>query len=58
MIAIVSNTGTLRFRVFRERFTRPVFLDFLKRLVRDAKGRKLVLIVDGHPAHRARIVRD
>ena len=58
IIAVVSNTGTLRFRVFQERFTGPVFLDFLKRLVRDAKGRKLVLIVDGHPAHRARIVRD
>lgn len=58
MIAVVSNTGTLRFRVFQQRFTGPVFLDFLKRLVRDARGRKLVLIVDGHPAHRARIVRD
>jgi transposase len=58
MIAAVSNTGTLRFRVFDERFTGPVFLDFLKRLVTDAKGRKIVLIVDGHPAHRARIVRD
>lgn len=58
MIAVVSNAGKLRFRVFQERFTGPVFLDFLKRLVRDAKGRKLVLIVDGHPAHRARIIRD
>ncbi|MCA1699279.1 MAG: IS630 family transposase, partial [Actinobacteria bacterium] len=58
MIAAVSNTGTLRFRVFDERFTGQVFLDFLKRLVNDAQGRKIVLIVDGHPAHRARIVRD
>jgi len=58
MIAAVSNTGTLRFRVFDERFTGPLFLDFLKRLTRDAKGRKLHLIIDGHPAHRARIVRD
>ncbi len=58
MIAAVSNTGTLRFRVFEQRFTGPVFLDFLKRLVRDNRGRKVVLIVDGHPAHRARIVRD
>ena len=58
MIAAVSNTGTLRFRVFDERFTGPVFLDFLKRLVKDAKGRKIMLIVDGHPAHRARLVRD
>jgi transposase len=58
MIAAVSNTGTLRFRVFDERFTGPLFLDFLKRLVRDNHGRKVVLIVDGHPAHRARVVRD
>ncbi|MCA1699325.1 MAG: IS630 family transposase [Actinobacteria bacterium] len=57
MIAVVSNTGTLRFRVFSERFTGPVFLDFIKRLIKDAKGRKIVLIVDGHPAHRAKIVR-
>ena len=58
MIAVVSNTGTLRFRVFQERFTGPVFLDFIKRLVKDAKGRKIHLIVDGHPAHRAKIVRE
>ena len=58
MIAAISNTGTLRFRVFDERFTGPVFLDFLKRLVKDAKGRKIMLILDGHPAHRARVVRD
>jgi transposase len=58
MVAAISNTGTLRFRVFDERFTGPVFLDFLRRLVRDNKGRKAVVILDGHPAHRARIVRD
>ncbi len=57
MIATVSNTGTRRFRVFQERFTGPVFLDFIKRLVKDATGRKIVLIIDGHPAHRAKIVR-
>jgi transposase len=58
MIAAISNTGSLRFRVFDERFTGPVFLDFLKRLVRHNRGRKVMLILDGHPAHRARIVRD
>jgi transposase len=58
MIAAISNTGTLRFRVFEHKFTGPVFLDFLKRIVKDNKGRKVMLIVDGHPAHRARVVRD
>ena len=58
MIVVVSNTGTLRFRVFQERFTGPVFLGFIKRLVKHNAGRKVHLIVDGHPAHRARLVRD
>src|SRR3954466_1596151 len=58
LIAAISNTGTLRFRVFDEKFTGPVFLDFLKRLVKDNQGRKIHLILDGHPAHRARLVRD
>lgn len=57
MIAVVSNTGTLRFRVFQERFTGPVFLDFVRRLVKQNPGRKIHLIVDGHPAHRAKVVR-
>ena len=58
LIAAISNTGTLRFRVFDDRFTGRVVLDFLKRLVKDNRGRKIMLILDGHPAHRARVVRD
>jgi DDE superfamily endonuclease len=33
-----------------------VFLDLLGRLLRDCGGRKLHLILDGHPVHRARLV--
>jgi transposase len=58
LIAAISNTGTLRFRVFDEKFTGPVFLEFLKRLTKDNRGRKIRLILDGHPAHRARLVKD
>jgi transposase len=58
LIAAISNTGTLRFRVFDDRFSGPLFLDFLKRLVKDNGGRKIMLILDRHPAHRARVVRD
>ena len=35
-----------------------MFLDFVKRLAKDADCRKIRLILDGHPAHRARVVRD
>jgi DDE superfamily endonuclease len=37
-------------------FTGAVFIDFLGRLLRDCGERKVHLIVDGHPVHRARLV--
>ncbi len=56
MISAVSNAGRLRFRLFTGSFTGAVFIDFLGRLLRDGGGRKIHLIVDGHPVHRAKAV--
>ena len=56
MISAITNRGTLYFSVFRGHFTARVFIDFLKRLVRQV-GRLLYLIVDGHPVHRSAAVR-
>ena len=56
MISAITNRGQLLFMVFKQRFTTPVFLTFLRRLVRQV-GRKAVLIVDGHPVHRAAAVK-
>jgi transposase len=56
MISAVSNGGMLRFRLFTGSFSGPVFIDFLRRLGRDCGGRKVHLIVDGHPVHRAKAV--
>ena len=55
MISSISGRGTLRFMVFKRRFNGRVFIDFLGRLVRQAR-RKIYLIVDGHPAHKGRDV--
>jgi transposase len=55
MLSAVSNAGMLRFRLFTGSFSGPVFLDFLGRLLRDCGGRKVHLIVDGHPVHRAKL---
>jgi len=52
IISTVTNRGTLRFMVFRKDFTTPIFLEFLKRLVRDLR-REVFLIVDRHPVHQA-----
>jgi len=57
MISALSNKGQLLFSVFEGNFVVPVFLAFLERLVRYTKGRKLFLIVDGHPVHRAKEVK-
>lgn len=56
LISTVTNKGKLSFMVFQERFTSKVFLKFLRRLVKQA-GRKVFLIVDGHPVHRSKVVR-
>ena len=57
MLSAISNAGRLRFRLFTGSFTAAVFIDFLGRLLRDCAGRKVHLIVDGHPVHRAKLVR-
>jgi len=51
-MSAVSNQGKLYFMVFRRRFRAPVFVEFLRRLVRQV-GRKVFLIIDRHPVHRA-----
>ena len=55
VISSLTNRGTLRFQVFEGSFTTEVFLDFLRRLVRSVP-RKVFLIVDRHPVHRAHLV--
>jgi transposase len=56
MLSAISNAGMLRFRLFVGSFNGQVFIDFLRRLLRDCGGRKVHLIVDGHPVHRAKLV--
>ena len=56
MISAISNKGHLSFRVFKEKFVADVFIDFLHRLTRQSKGQKIILILDGHPVHRAKKV--
>jgi hypothetical protein len=52
MISSITGRGRLSFMVFKQRFTARVFIDFMRRLTRTA-GRKVYLIVDGHPVHKS-----
>jgi transposase len=56
MLSAISNAGRLRFRLFTGSCNGPVFVDFLGRRLRDCGGRRVHLIVDGHPVHHAKLV--
>lgn len=55
LLSAVSPRGTLRFMVHEGRVNADVFLTFLKRLMKETEG-PVFVIVDGHPAHRAKKV--
>jgi transposase len=52
MISGLTNQGKLRFMIYEGALKAPIFLNFLRRLVRETT-RKLFLIVDNLPVHRA-----
>lgn len=56
MISTVTNRDHLAFMVFNTRFTATVMIDFLRRLIRQNK-QKVFLIIDGHPVHRSKRVK-
>lgn len=57
MVSAVSPSGSLRFMVTDRRMNSGLFCEFLNRLMHGEEGHVL-LIVDGHPAHRARATRE
>ena len=56
LISAVSRRGDFRFMAVEGRVTGSVFINFLKRLLVHAP-RVVFLIVDGHPTHKAVMVR-
>ena len=55
LISAVSSQGEFRFMTIRGRFASAQFIEFIKRLVHGV-DRMVFLIVDGHPAHKAKKV--
>ena len=56
MISAITNRGGLSFMVFEGKFTSPVFVAFMQRLLKQVAG-KIYLIVDGHPVHKSGVAR-
>lgn len=56
-ISAVSTRGSLRFMLYEGTFTAATFILFLKRML-EGYDQKITLIVDGHPTHKTKAVRD
>lgn len=57
MISAITNRGNLNFMTFDGTFRVNTFKEFMRRLCKQA-GRKIFLIVDGHPVHRAKLIQN
>jgi transposase len=55
LISAVSAQGEFRFMTIKGRVGAAQFIDFIKRLIHGV-DRMVFLIVDGHPAHKAKMV--
>jgi transposase len=56
MISAVNAGGSFRFMTVEGTVNATVFCQFLERLIAGQK-RKIFLIVDGHPSHKAKVVK-
>ncbi|HOO52304.1 MAG TPA: IS630 family transposase [Alphaproteobacteria bacterium] len=57
MISAITNQGKVRFKMFEGGMNASILIDFLKRLVKDA-NRKVILILDNLRVHHAKKVKD
>ena len=55
LISAVNSRGGFRFMCVKGRVNAGVFIDFLQRMIKST-DRKVFLIVDGHPSHKAKKV--
>jgi transposase len=56
VISSVTNQGKSRFMIYRQNFTAQIFIKFLAQIVRGAKGRRVIVMVDNLRVHHAKPV--
>jgi transposase len=57
VISAVNNSGKLVFSVFEGKFNSKKFIDFIKRLIKHSKSKKIFLIVDNLSVHKSEEVK-
>lgn len=58
MISAVTNQGLVRFAFYPGAINTDCFIDFMDRLIQEAEGRKVFLILDNLRVHHARRVKE
>jgi transposase len=56
MVSAITNQGKVRFRIFEGGMNANILIDFMRRLVKDAE-RKVILILDNLRVHHAKLVK-
>lgn len=56
MISSITNQGKVRFMIYKGAMNAGIFKQFLQRLIKDAAGRKIFLIVDNLRVHHAKVL--
>ena len=57
LISAITNRGELAFMVYEGKFNAATFQDFMERLIKQAEGRKVFLILDNLQVHKAKVLR-
>jgi hypothetical protein len=57
MFSAITNRGELAFRIYEGMFNAEKFLDCMQRLVRQATGRKVFLVLDNLRVHHAKVLK-
>lgn len=57
LISAITNRGQLAFMIYEGKFNAAVFREFLERLIKHADRRKVFLILDNLPVHKAKVLR-
>ena len=57
MISAVTSKGKMKFMTVKGRMNGAIFIEFLKKLIKDSPG-PVYFIVDGHPSHKSKRVKE
>ena len=57
VMSTVTNRGKVRWKIFEGAMNAGILIDFMKRLVKDAAGKKVFLILDNLKVHHAKVVK-